>query len=98
MHHLEWAAFTSGLPSVLHGHLLAVQFIMVFFHKGKFTFISSGRTAALEAGNVYGELSAGAARNKTENQNQTVSTEQSKEVPYISTKIKSQVCAEQMHL
>lgn len=50
----------------------------VFFHEGKFTFISSGRTAALEAGNVYGELSAGAVRNKTENQNQTVSTEQSK--------------------
>lgn len=49
-----------------------------FFHEGKFIFISSGRTAALQAGNVYGELSAGAVRNKTENQNQTVSIDQSK--------------------
>lgn len=30
------------------------------FREGKFTFVTSGRTAALEAGNVYGELSAGA--------------------------------------
>lgn len=61
-----------------------------FFHEGKFTFISCGRTAALEAGNVYGELSAGAVRNKTENQNQTVSIEQSKGIFTIlfSTKIK----------
>lgn len=51
---------------------------MGFFHEGKFTFISSGRTAALEAGSVYGELSAGAVRSKTENENQTVSIEQSK--------------------
>lgn len=49
-----------------------------FFHEGKFIFISSGRTAALQAGNVYGELSAGAVRNETENQNQTVSIDQSK--------------------
>lgn len=55
----EWADFTSSLSSILHGHLLAAPFIVVF-HEGKFTFISSGRTAALEAGNVYGELSAGA--------------------------------------
>lgn len=34
--------------------------LLLFFHEGKFTFISSGRTAALEAGNAYGELSAGA--------------------------------------
>lgn len=52
--------------------------LLCFFHEGKFTLISSGRTAALEAGNVYGELSAGAVRNKTENQNQTVSIEHSK--------------------
>lgn len=52
--------------------------LLWFFHEGKFTFISSGRTAALEAGNVYGELSAGAVRNKTEIQNQTMSIEQSK--------------------
>jgi len=52
--------------------------LLWLFHEGKFTFESSGRTAALEAGNVYGELSAGAVRNKTENQNQTVSIEQSK--------------------
>ena len=62
--------------------------LLCFFHEGKFTFISSGRTAALEAGNVYGELSAGAVINKTENQNQTVSTDQAKELPCISTKIK----------
>lgn len=81
MHHLEWADFTSSLSSLLQGHLLAVpliMFVFFFFHEGKFIFISSGRTAALQAGNVYGELSAGAVRNKTENQNQTVSIDQSK--------------------
>lgn len=62
--------------------------LLWFFHEGKFTFISSGRTAALEAGNVYGELSAGAVRNKTENQNQTVSIEESKKIIMISTKMK----------
>lgn len=75
----EWADFISSLSSILHGYLLAVPF-MVVFHEGKFTFISSGRTAALEAGNVYGELSAGAVRNKIEIKNQTVSIEQSKEI------------------
>lgn len=52
--------------------------LLYTFHEGKFAFISSGRTAALEAGNVYGELSAGAVENKGENQNQSVSIEHSK--------------------
>jgi len=57
----------------------AIDYVLFFFfYEGKFIFISSGRTAALQAGNVYGELSAGAVRNKTENQNQTVSIDQSK--------------------
>lgn len=40
----------------------AIDYVLFFFffHEGKFIFISSGRTAALQAGNVYGELSAGA--------------------------------------
>lgn len=92
MHHLEWADLSSSLSSILCGHLLAVPLINVFFHEGKFTFISSGRTAALEAGNVYGELSAGAVRNKTQNQNQTVSVEQKKGMTtYFNENLKSQV-------
>lgn len=65
MRHLGWADVTSSLSSILHGHLaVPLNVLLFFFHEGKFIFITSGRTAALEAGNVYGELSAEAEKTK----------------------------------
>lgn len=64
---------------LLAAPLLVFQ-CLLFFTKEKFAFVSSGRAAALEAGNVYGEVSTEAVKNTNKKQTVHMSLPQSKAI------------------